>query len=181
MTTSLQYVFRAGVLISSLTLACADASAQKFSAPAQAPWGKAADNHILAQTVVNDLMAANPDLVAVGLHSVPPGVTAKPGEPGQVIVAQVADSIGSPDSPGDLEVTRQEQVRIYQGKLAGVARMRVMAPLRDGAGRNIGLVVLVFKLDPGVTDLSAHARANGILAEIAKRIPDQASLFQSVR
>lgn len=177
----LLYIIRTGILIASLPLACASASAQSFSAPTQAPWGKPADNHILAQKVVNDLMAANPDLVALGLHSIPPGVNAKPGEPGQVIVAQVADRIGAPDGPGDLEVTKQEQVRIYQAKLDGVVRMRVMAPLRDGAGTNIGLAVLLFKLDPGVTALSVHTRANAILMEIATRVPNQASLFQPAR
>jgi hypothetical protein len=181
MTISLQHAVHAGVLIASLTLACANAGAQNFSAPTQAPWGKPADNHILAQKVVNDIMTANTDLVALGLHSIPPGVNAKPGEAGQVIVAQVADRIGAPDGAGDLEVTKQEQVRIYQAKLDGVMRMRVMAPLRDNAGRNIGLAVLLFKLDPGVTALSAHARANAILMEIARRIADRASLFQPVR
>lgn len=175
---SLQHVIRTGILIAGLSLACVSVSAQGFSTPTQAPWGKFSDNHILAQKVVNDLMAANPDLVALGLHAIPPGVSAKPGEAGQVIVAQVADRIGAPDGPSDLEVTKQEQVRIYQAKLDGVMRMRVMAPLRDGAGRNIGLAVLLFKLDPDVTDLSAHMRANAILAEIRKRVPDQASLFE---
>jgi hypothetical protein len=175
---SLHPAIRAGILIAGLPLACAGASAQSFFAPTQAPWGKPADNHILAQKIVNDLMAANSDLVALGLHAIPPGVNAKPGEVGQIIVAQVADRIGAPDGPGDLEVTKQEQVRIYQAKLDGVMRMRVMAPLRDGAGRNIGLTVLMFKLDPDVTDLSVHMRANAILAEIEKRVPDQASLFE---
>ena len=168
----------AGIL---LMLACTGAGAQSFSPPAGPPWGKPGDNHILAQKVVNDMMAANPDLAALGLHAIPPGVNAKPGEPGQVIVAQVADRIGAPDGAGDLEVTKQEQVRIYQARLDGVMRMRVMAPLRDAGGRTIGLAVLLFKLGPNVTDLSVHARANAILTELAKRIADQASLFKSVR
>ena len=166
------------ILAAGCVICCTDAVAQGFSAPAQAPWGKAADNKILAQQVVNEIMAANSDLVSLGLHSVPPGVAAKPGEVGQVIIAQVADRIGAPDGAGDLEVSKQEQVRIYQAKLDGVMRERVMAPLRDGAGRTIGLAVLLFKLAPGVTALSAHMRAEAILTELAKRFPDQDSLFR---
>ncbi len=153
------------------------ARAQGFQAPTQAPWLKPADNRIHAQAVVNRLMAANPELVSLGLHSVPPGVLAQPNEVGQIIVAQVSQRIGAPDGAGDLEVGKLEQVKIYKAKLDGVTRMRVMAPLLDAKGRNIGLVVMLFKLEATPTALSAHMRADAVIRELQQEFVDQASLF----
>jgi hypothetical protein len=58
--------------------------------------------------------------------------------------------------------------------------MRVFSPLYDGAGRNIGLAVFVFKIDSRTTALSTHVEADAILHRLARDFPDQASLFRSV-
>src|SRR3954463_15823522 len=64
---------------------------------ADAPkYGRAADNHIRAQQLVTEIMAANPGLVAAGLHCVPPG-----GDK-QVIIASTLDVIGKPSDPEDI-------------------------------------------------------------------------------
>ncbi len=157
----------------------ASALDQAFSPPIHAPWGKVADNKIYAQKVVNDVMAENPELVALGLHAVPPGVDAKPGEPGEVSIAQVIDNIGEPDSPGDLEIAHQQAVKIFVGTFKGIPRMRVMAPLRDGSGRVIGLALFAFK-DVEMAPISAHLKADRILEQLAARFPDQASLFKAM-
>jgi hypothetical protein len=161
-------------------LGASPASAQVVAPPGET-WGKVADNHIHAQAVVNAVFAANPDLVAIGLHSVPPGVAAKPGEVGQVIVAQTEDRIGAKDAPGDLEETRLDQMRIALTPLGKIMRMKVAAPLRDGAGRIIGLAVISFKPAADMNKMKAHVRADAILAEFARNFPDQASLFTPVR
>jgi hypothetical protein len=139
--------------------------------------GKTANNHIHAQAVLNAVMAANPDLVAIGLHAVPLNIEAKPGEPGEQIVAQSADEIGRLDSPGDLEPVKLDQIKIYLAPLAGVPRMKVMVPLRDGSQRIIGLAVLSFKPTPDMTKMKAHVRTDEILAKFAREFPDRASLF----
>jgi hypothetical protein len=156
------------------------AGAQTFTPPTQAPWGKRADNMIWAQKVLNDIMAGAPDLAALGLHAVPPGVPALPGDPGQVVIAQVDDLIGKPDSPGDLEVAKKEMTKIFYAPLSGVMRLRVLAPLHDARGRTIGLAIFSFRTGPKVTPLSAHARATALLARMARQFPDQASLFRPV-
>jgi hypothetical protein len=165
--------------LASCTLAAMPALAQTFDPPKQAPWGKPADNKILAQKIVNQIMAENPDLISLGFHSIPPGVNANPGEPGQVIIAQVHDRIGAPDGDADLIGSKQNMIRIFKSKEDGMMRMRYMADLRDSAGRDVGLAVLIFK-DPAITTLDAHIRADKILTAIAQKIPNQAALFSPV-
>jgi hypothetical protein len=136
------------------------------------PLIKAADNKIFAQKLVNEVMAANPDLMAIGLHAIPPGGT------NQVVIAQTDDIIGKKDSAGDLEVTNLDQAKIYPATLGGKPRMKVMIAWHDGAGRKIGLAVLSFKPGEGVTALSAHIKAAKILDGLAVKIPNLAALFQ---
>jgi hypothetical protein len=166
-------------LLTACACAAMPAMAQTFDPPKQAPWGKPADNKILAQKIVNQTMAENPDLISLGFHSIPPGVHANPGEPGQVIIAQIHDRIGAPDGPADLEGAQQDMIRIFRTKEDGLPRMRYMATLRDAAGRNVGLAVLIFK-DPKMTAFDAHTRAETILTAISKKIPDQAALYSPV-
>jgi hypothetical protein len=139
--------------------------------------GKAADNHIHAQAVLNAIMAANPDLVAIGLHAVPPGIDTPPGSPDSQIIAQSADEIGRKDSPMDLEPVKLDQIRINLASLAGIMRMKVAAPLRDGSQRIIGLAVLSFRPAPDMDKMKAHMRADKILAEFARDFPNHDSLF----
>ncbi len=146
--------------------------------PDRPPWTKAADNKIHAQAVIDRLMANEPDLVAIGLHSVPPGVAARPNEPGQVVIAQVDDIIGRPDTSQDLDIGRLEQIRIFRAPLGGVMRMRFYSPLYDRAGRNIGLVVLAFRLSAKTTALSTHIKAARILRTLSDQFSDQAALFE---
>jgi hypothetical protein len=56
------------------SLFCVCSLAAYAQTPPAGHLGKAADNHIHAQAVLNAIMAANPDLVAIGLHAVPPGI-----------------------------------------------------------------------------------------------------------
>jgi hypothetical protein len=158
-------------------LACLLGSAAHAQTPAPEHLGKAADNHIHAQAVLRAVMAANPDLVAIGLHAVPPGIDAAPGEPGSQIIAQTADAIGTKDSPMDMETVKLDQMRINLAPLAGVMRMKVAAPLRDGSQRIIGLAVLSFRPTPAMDKLKAHIRADAILAAFARAFADKASLF----
>jgi hypothetical protein len=162
------------------SMGAVSAEAQAFNPPTHAPWGAPADNKILAQKLVNELMRANPDIYSLGLHAVPPGSTAKPGDLGQIMVAQTFQRIGAPDGGADLDVVKLDQVRIYPAEQDGKKLMRVMVPLRDGHGAIIGLTVILFNMSPSMTPVTAHRRTNEILARLAAKLPDQASLFTSV-
>lgn len=140
------------------------------------PGGKKAENHIYAQQVVNEIMDANPDVLAMGLHSIPPGVDAKVGTKGQVCIASSLDLIGVVDSPGDLAVAAKDQVNIGRSGLGKITRMKVAAAFRDGSGNIIGYCMVSFPSD--VDHLTAHTKTKKILDELAQKFPDQASLFK---
>src|ERR1700687_2929886 len=92
------------------------------SGAAQASLGKAADNHIYAQALVNELMARHPELIIVGVHVVVPGAT------DQIQIATNEDKIGRKDDPDDLMVS-QEHKTILAPNLHGLGRYEVLLPL----------------------------------------------------
>jgi hypothetical protein len=166
---------RAGILALTLALFVPPGSAQTAALPTEPPPGKATDNRIYAQQLVNDLLAANGDLLAVGLHAIPPGGT------GYAIVAHSRDLIGKKDSAADVEMIKNDQT-IIGPETTGYTttpRMVVHEPLHDNQGRIVGLAVLSFRLKPGTTKLATHARANALMQALARKIPDAAALFQA--
>ncbi len=103
-------------------------------ATAQHIYEKAADNHVFAQVLVNQLMAANPDLLSVGIHARPPG-----GGPYQV-VAHSQDLIGKHDDEIDAEIIKGDQTVLgieTVGKTT-VLRMVVHEGLHDQGGASSG-------------------------------------------
>jgi hypothetical protein len=164
----------AGVTAMALVLFAPLRGAQTAAPSAEPPLGKAVDNKIYAQQLVNDLLAANGDLLAVGLHAIPPG-----GAEYQ-IVAHSRDLIGKKDSEADVEMIKNDQTIIGPESTGytTVPRMVVHAALRDRTGRIVGLAVLSFKLEAGTTKLATHARAEALLKTLAGKIPDSAALFQ---
>src|SRR4051812_24504993 len=126
-----------------------------ITAVAQAPLGKAADNKIFAQTLVNELMAKYPDLIIVGIHAIPPGAT------DAAKIATNEDKIGRKDEPDDLMVSQDSKTILSPG-LHGKNRFQVLLPMKDGAGNVIGALGLVFKYQEGDPDIAFLARANAI-------------------
>ena len=139
-------------------------------------WGKAADNRIYAQQLVNELMAADPTLLSAALHVAPPGARLPQ------IVAHTQDLIGKPDSPADLEMIKADQMVIgpemVEHTTQVISRMVVHAPLRDRSGAVIGLAVFSFKRHPGLEKLDAAVRAEGMLEQLAQKIPAVAALLE---
>ena len=147
--------------------------AQLVSAPAP---GRAADNKIYAQQLVNELLVANSDLLAVGLHAIPPGTE------DYVIVAHSRDLIGKKDSEADVQMIVEDKTVIGR-EAAGYTtepRMVVHSALRDCTGRVVGLAVLSFKLVGDTRKLAVHARAEAILSALAQKIPNAAALFKPI-
>lgn len=162
----------AGVTALAAALVVPQGQAQPAAAPAEAPARKAAENKIYAQQLVNDLMAANEDLMSVGIHAIPSG--GKEYE----IVAHSRDLIGKKDSEADVQMIVNDQI-IIGPETTGyttIPRMVVHATLRDSQGQIVGLAVLSFKLDPGTTKLATHIRADAILNTLARKIPSATAL-----
>jgi hypothetical protein len=134
---------------------------------AEAPkYGLAAGNHIYAQQLVREIMAANPDLLAAGLHCVPPG-----GDR-QAIIASTLNVIGKPSDPEDVLHGGTTIMPSPKGPKLGV-----MLPLHDRTGKEIGSLALQFKYPAAADQVKCFATATAIRDQIATRIPALAGLF----
>ncbi len=96
-------------------------------------YGLAADNKIYAQTLVNQIMAENPNLVSVGIHCVPPGSEA------QSIVASTLNVIGKKSDPED--ILHGNTVISPHPKLP---KLGIMLPLHDRDGHDLGSLPLAY-------------------------------------
>lgn len=140
---------------------------------AEAALGKAADNKIFGQEVINDLMRENPDLIIASIHTIVPGAK------DQTMVASTMDRIGEKDDDEDLVVV-SEQETVLARSLKEPQKFKVHMPLEDASGKVIGLLVLIFKAAPGNDETHYCARALTIRDSVAKRITDPQVLFNPI-
>ena len=90
--------------------------------------GKAADNAIYAQTLVNEQMAKHSELLVLGLHA------PKPGAKDSHMIAANLDRIGKADDEDDLAVA-QERKTILAPNLKEPTKFEVAIPLKDASGK----------------------------------------------
>jgi hypothetical protein len=150
-----------------LALALAASGLRAEEAPNPA-WGKAADNAIYAQKLVNELMAAHPELVVVGIHPVAPG--ARTG----IMLATNLDRIGKADDDDDLGCATERKT-VLAPNLSDPAKFEVLIPLKDASGQVIGALGLVFRFH-GQKERELYDDAVSIRDGLAKRIPNLAAL-----
>lgn len=134
---------------------------------ADAPkYGLAADNHIYAQKLVTEIMAAHSDLVAAGLHCVPVGTDR------QAIIASTLDVIGKPSDPEDILHGATTIAPSHKAPKLGI-----MLPLLDRSGHEIGSLALQFKYQSGADQVKYLAEATAIRDDVARQIPALGDLF----
>jgi hypothetical protein len=138
---------------------------------ADEPFGKAADNRVYAQALVNEVVKSNPDLVIVGFHAVVPGAK------DETMIASTLDRIGEKDDEEDLVVVA-EQETILAVSLKEPVKFKVHIPMKDASGKVIGLMALIFRNDAGKDEAYYCARALAIRDGVARRIPDLQALFK---
>lgn len=148
-------------------LSCATAG----YALAEPAMGKAADNAIYAQTLVNEQMAKHPELLVLGMHA------PKPGAKDSHMIAANLDRIGKADDEDDLAVA-QERKTILAPNIKEPAKFEVAVPLKDASGKVIGSLSTVFKYAAGDDEVKMHVAALAIRDEMAKKIPSVAALFK---
>src|SRR6266702_4302805 len=136
--------------------------------------GKAADNAIYAQALVNEQMARHPELMVLGMHA------PKPGAKDSHMIAANLDRIGKADDEDDLAVA-QEHKTILAPNVKEPTKFEVAVPLKDANGKVIGSLSTVFKYAAGDDDVKMHAAALAIRDEMAKKIPNAAALFKAAR
>jgi hypothetical protein len=142
------------------------------AAEAGAALGKAADNAIYAQTLVNETMAKHPELLVLGMHAI------KPGSKGSRMIAANLDRIGKDDDEDDLAVSKERKT-ILAPNIKEPAKFEVAVPLKDAGGRVIGSLSTVFKYAAGDDEVKMHAAAVAIRDDLAKKIPNVAALFEA--
>jgi hypothetical protein len=141
------------------------------TADAQQPLGKAANNAIYAQTLVNETLAKHPELVVIGLHA------KRPGARKSTMIATNLDRIGKADDADDLAVSRERKT-ILAPDLKDPTRYEVAVPLQDATGKVIGSLSTVFKYRTGDDELKMYAVAVSIRDAIAQNTPYLAALFK---
>ena len=129
-------------------------------------YGLAADNKIYAQTLVNQIMAENPNLVSAGIHCVPPGGDA------QSIVASTLNVIGKKSDPED--ILHGSTVISPHPRLP---KLGIMLPLHDRDGHDLGSLALSFKYQSGEDQVKFFAQATAIRDRIAPQIASLAALW----
>lgn len=165
---------RSALAVALLGLGALHLAAQPTPAAPAPVYGKAADNKIYAQQLVNEMMAENPDLGGAGIHAIPPGKKA------YEIVAQTRDLIGKKSSEDDTEVIDRDAVKVYPFVVLGSPRFSALATVKDSSGNIVGMAALSFKRVPGVTLLTVHARVQTMMIQLSAKIPNQAALFNPI-
>ena len=159
--------------ISAITVAslCIGAAGLRAADAPDPSWGKAADNHIFAQSVANEIMAKNPDLVVIGLHAIAPGAK------DETLIATNLDRIGKKDDDDDVAVATERKT-ILAPNLKDATRFEVQVPLKTSSGEIIGAIGLVFKYKEGDNEVVLHKKALAIRDAIAKQVSSLADLFK---
>ena len=152
------------------TLLMATACASAGAAWAAGTLGKASQNAILAQTLVNEQMAKHPELLVLGMHA------PKPGAKDSHMIASNLDRIGKEDDEDDLAVARERKT-ILAPNMKEPDKFEVAVPLKDANGKVIGSLSTVFKYAAGDDEVKMHVAALAIRDEVAKKIPSVAALF----
>jgi hypothetical protein len=159
-------------LVSSLVCLAGLRAAEPATNPA---WGKAADNKIVAQQLVNQLIAAHPELVVVGIHA------PRPGETEGRMIATNLDRIGKEDDEDDKAVATEGRT-ILEQNLKEPRKFEVLLPLKDATGKTIGALGLVFdKTVAGDSHLQLFANALAMRDALARKIPTAAAMFAPAR
>jgi hypothetical protein len=134
---------------------------------------------IYAQQLVDETMAAHPELVSVAFHGVPPGHP----DTYTMFAGPWPDRIGNADDLDDIDIT-QKGITILNPRLhlpddGGGRRFLVMLPLRDASGETISAIVIAYKTssDSRKSEKEFFLAALALRDGLQKKIKNRAALF----
>ena len=130
------------------------------------PFVAGAHRSKLAQSIVDRTMAANPDLVTLGMHVGATGAN-------NTILASNFGRIGKPGDKDDARVI--DAGAILKEPTNCGKRLAVSLPLLDRKGRVVGALSTSFLIGPGGM-AAAEARAIAVRDAIARQIPSLAAI-----
>lgn len=172
-------VASASILLPAETHAAGASPGPSSSAPAvqkrknwQAPPGR-----ILAQKLVDEVMARHPELLSLTLHGVPPGTTVH-----TMFAGSFPERIGNADDPDDIGA-QDHGLTILDPALGHDSKFVVFVPMRDASGQRIGTAVVAFKKVVGNarTPLEYYELALRVRKELQKGTPSFEALFRPSR
>lgn len=143
---------------------------------ANAPRNPAKYVHVsapLAQSILVKVKSRHDDIVKLGLHAVPPGVT------DNVIIANIAPAkIGKKSSAADLEKLAQNKpiaVRLDKDQT-----FDLLIPITDASGGNLdgGFVVMEVPYSKAGNEEEALKIGVGIRDEVQRQIPSKSAMYQ---
>lgn len=179
------------VLAASLLSAAGMALAQ--TAPEPAPRAPSTPNtpknwagpqgRILAQVLVDELIAGHPEIMSITMHANPPGAAA---DVYTMIAGSFPDRIGNQSSPGDVITLKKgvSQVESKWGTPDWQKKVSTVLPLKDTRGNYLPVaMVIAFKTAPGNGKKDTDFLAPGLVIRdgLNSRIPDVGALFSPVR
>jgi hypothetical protein len=127
----------------------------------------------LAQKLVDEAMAAHPELQKMGLH-----VNTPNSQDNVVIANNIASKIGKKSSDGDMAVVRSGKPTVT--KVTGAAPFYDLGlPLHDATGRSIGMIVMEIRGPAAKDEGDALRQAESITSAIQTKIPSEGALFAS--
>src|SRR5215471_20453440 len=129
-----------------------------------------APEKIYAQKLVNETIAAHPDLLVVAMHVTPPRAKEN------VIIASNIGRIGKRADAEDRHVIDTGQTLAKVNRNGD--RFEVELVLHDAARRPIGAIAIVFRYKAGDPPSKFEEAATAIRDELGARIPDVAALMQ---
>jgi hypothetical protein len=136
---------------------------------------------IHAQKIVDEIIAAHPELVSITIHAVPAGMSAY-----TMIAGTFPDRIGNESSPGDVITAKKgvTQVESKWGTPDFNKKVSILVPLKDTSGKYLPVtMVLAFKqsTDSGLIDIDFMQPGVRIRDSIASKIASVDSLFSPAR
>jgi hypothetical protein len=177
--TLAQVLAAAALALSSSYPSAARADDKPATAPKKAKknW-KAPAHKIQGQTLIEEIMAAHPELISATLHGVPPGHD----KVYTMFAGSFLDRIGNPDDPDDIDVITKGITIVdprWKRTNDPVKKFVMMLPLRDASGENVGLLVLAYKnpADSGKSENDFFVAASKVRDDLQKKIPQYSALF----
>jgi len=135
-------------------------------------WTKAADNKIYAQTLANEVIASNAELLVIGIHAT------KPGTKDERMIASNLDRIGKMDDDDD-KAGAVDGKTVLAPNLKEPNKFEVLIPLHDTAGDIIGAIGLVFKYKAGDNQVKILSKATKIRDGLAAKLAGIDDLFKA--
>jgi hypothetical protein len=124
----------------------------------------------VAQQLVDQTIAAHPEVVVMAMHVTPPK------QKDNIIIASNIGRIGKKADEDDLRVIRTGKSNLEVNPNGD--RFEVELVLQDHAGKTIGALGVVFPYKPGDDKAAFDKKAQHIRDELRDHIPTVAALFE---